>query len=176
MRKLLWVLLLVLSACATSGRSGNGDRYWIKSEDAYVGMDDAVSLLHYANYVRALPAAERERETDRLRSAYHRDKSDFRRLQYAFALTASDPSASERKQAQQLIEPMLDGKHDSGMGALAALLGAHLSAVAQAQQQGLQQGSQQVQQAQKRIDELEKKLDAVKDIERSLLRREKGKL
>jgi hypothetical protein len=40
-------------------------------------------------------------------------------------------------------------------------------------QQGIQQG---VQQGQKRVDELERKLDAVKDIERSLLRREKGKL
>jgi hypothetical protein len=68
---------------------------------------------------------------------------------------------------------VLDGKHDSGISALAALLNAHLSAVAQAQQQGIQAGAQQ---GQKRIDELEKKLDAVKDIERSLLRREKGKL
>lgn len=173
MRKLLWVLLLVLSACATTGGNGSGDRYWIKSENAYIGMDDAVSLLHYANYARGLSAAERERETDRLRSAYHRDKSDFRRLQYALVLTASEPGANERKQAQQLIEPMLDGKHESGLGALAALLNTHLSALTQAQQQGLQQGQQQ---AQKRIDELEKKLDAVKDIERSLLRREKGKL
>lgn len=176
MKRLLLVFLLVLSACATTGRGGNGDRYWIKSDDAYVGMDDAVSLLHYGNYVRGLSAAERERETDRVRSAYQRDKNDFRRLQYVLALTASDLSVSERKQAQQLIEPLLDGKHDSGLSALAALLGAHLSAVAQAQQQGAQQGSQQAQQAQKRIDELEKKLDAVKDIERSLLRREKGKL
>lgn len=173
MKKLLWVLLLALSACATTGRGGNGERYWIKSEDAYIGMDDAVSLLHYANYARSLSAAERERETDRLRSAYHRDKSDFRRLQYAFALTASDPNANERKLAQQVIDPMLDGKHDSGMGVLAALLNAHLGALTQAQQQGLQQGAQQ---GQKRIDELEKKLDAVKDIERSLMRREKGKL
>ena len=80
-----------------------------------------------------------------------------------------DAGAGDRKQAQQLLEPMLDGKHDSGLKALAALLNAHLTALNLAQQQGIQQG-------QKRIDELEKKLDAVKDIERSLLRREKGKL
>jgi uncharacterized protein YPO0396 len=167
------LLLLLLSACAMTGRYGNGERYWIKADEASIGMDDAVSLLHYANYVRGLAATERDRETERQRIAYARDKSDFRRLQYAFALTAADASASDRKLAQQVLEPLLDGKHDSGMSALAALLNAHLNAVAQAQQQGIQTGAQQ---GQRRIDELEKKLDAVKDIERTLLRREKGKL
>lgn len=170
MKKLLWVLLFALSACATTGgRTGNGDRYWLRADESYVGMDDAVSLLHYANYVRNLSAGEREKEQERQRIAYGKDKSDFRRLQYAFCLGSPDASANERKQAQQLLEPMLDGKHDSGLMALASLFNANLNAQAQAQQQGLQQG-------QKRIDELEKKLDAVKDIERSLMRREKGKL
>jgi hypothetical protein len=173
MKKLMWALLLVLSACATTGRNGSGERYWIKSDEATIGMDDAVSLLHYANYARNLSAAEREREIERQRMAYNRDKNDFRRLQYALVLASPDASASERKQAQQLLDPLLDGKHDSGLMALAALLNAHLNALGQAQQQGVLQGAQQ---GQKRIDELEKKLDAVKDIERSLLRREKGKL
>lgn len=173
MKKGLWVLLLVLSACAMTARNGNGERYWVKSDEASIGMDDAVSLLYYANYVRSLSAAERDRETERQRIAYSRDKSDFRRLQYAFSLTTGEVGVGERKLAQQLLEPVLDGKHDSGISALAALLNTHLSAVAQAQQQGIQAGAQQ---GQKRIDELEKKLDAVKDIERSLLRREKGKL
>jgi hypothetical protein len=170
-------MLLVLSACATTGRGGNGERYWIKSDEASFGMDDSVSLLHYANYVRGLSQAERERETDRQRIAYARDKSDFRRLQYAFALTAGETSANERKLAQQALEPVMDGKHERGMTALAVLLNGHINALTQAQQQGVQQGIQQgVQQGQKRVDELERKLDAVKDIERSLLRREKGKL
>jgi hypothetical protein len=169
MKKLLWLLLLTLSACATTGRSGIGDRYWIKSDEAYVGMDDAVSMLYYANYARNLSAAEREREVERQRIAYSRDKSDLHRLQYALVLSTPEAGANDRKLAQQLLDPMQDGKHDSGLAALAALLNAHLNALSQAQQQGIQQG-------QKRIDELEKKLDAVKDIERSLLRREKGKL
>lgn len=173
MKKWLWALLLTLTACATTGHSNNGERYWLKPDDAYLGMDDAVSLLHYANYVRNLGQPERERETDRQRAAFSRDKSDFRRLQYAFALSAPEAAANDRKLAQQLLDPMLEGKHDSGLGALASLLNANLNSMAQAQQQGIQIGAQQ---GQKRIDELERKLDAVKDIERSLLRREKGKL
>jgi len=168
MKKAWWIVLL-LTACATTGRGGYGDSYWLKPADTYIGMDDAVSLLHYANYVRALGAGERERELERQRTAYARDKSDFRRLQYAFALSAGDTGPGERKLALQLLDGFQEGRHGSGLTALATLLAAHLNGVAQAQQMGAQQ-------AQKRIDELEKKLDAVKDIERSLLRREKGKL
>lgn len=168
MKKVWWIVLL-LTACATTGRGAYGDHYWLKPADTYIGMDDAVSLLHYANYVRGLSIGERERELERQRTAYARDKSDFRRLQYAFALSAGEAGPNERKLALQLLEAFQDGRHDSGLAALAAVLATHLNSVAQAQQMGAQQG-------QKRIDELEKKLDAVKDIERSLLRREKGKL
>lgn len=168
MKKVWWIVFL-LAACTTTGRGAYGDHYWLKPADMYIGMDDAVSLLHYANYVRGLGVGERERELERQRSAYARDKSDFRRLQYAFALSAGEAGPNERKLALQLLEGFQDGRHDSGLFALAALLAAHVNSVAQAQQMGAQQG-------QKRIDELEKKLDAVKDIERSLLRREKGKL
>ena len=168
----VWVLMVLLSACAITGR-GNGDSYWVKPASVYIGMDDAVSLLHYANYVRGLNAGERERELERQRAAYAKDKSDFRRLQYAFALSAGEGGPNERKLALQVLDGFQDGSHDSSLAALAALLASHLNSVAQAQQQGIQVGAQQ---GQKRIDELEKKLDAVKDIERSLLRREKGKL
>jgi len=128
-------------------------------------MDDAVSLLHYASYTRALSAAERDRELDKQKSAYNKDKSDFHRLQYALVLSTPSATANERKQAWQLADSFPDGNdHDAGLSALAALLANQLQAQTQGQQQ-----------AQKRIDELEKKLEAVKDIERSLLHREKGK-
>lgn len=169
MKKAWWIVVVVLAACTTTGRGGYGDHYWLKPADMYIGMDDAVSLLHYANYARSLSVGERERELERQRTAYARDKSDFRRLQYALALSAGEVGPNERKLALQLLEAFQDGRHDSGLAALAAVLATHLNSVAQAQQMGAQQG-------QKRIDELEKKLDAVKDIERSLLRREKGKL
>lgn len=169
MKKAWWIAVVLLAACTTTGRGGYGDHYWLKPTDMYIGMDDAVSLLHYASYARGLSIGERERELERQRTAYARDKNDFRRLQYAFALSAGEAGPNERKLALQLLEGFQDGRHDSGLVALAALLAAHLNGVAQAQQTGAQQG-------QKRIDELEKKLDAVKDIERSLLRREKGKL
>ncbi|MBX9848037.1 MAG: hypothetical protein K2X64_01990 [Rhodocyclaceae bacterium] len=155
----LLFVLAGLSACTTLRTVGSTDRYWLKSE-AHLGMDDAVSLLYYASYTRNLSATERERELERQRSAHARDKSDFRRLQYALVLSTPEASMNERRLAQQVIEPLLEGKHDADLVALAGLLNFHLSAMLQGQ---------------KRADELEKKLDAVKDIERSLLRRDKGK-
>lgn len=162
MKRMGWLaMVLALSACGTLHVPGSSDRYWLKSENA-IGMNDAVSLLHYASYARNLSAAEREREGERQRSAYVRDKSDFRRLQYALLLLSiPDAGTTERRQAQQLIEPLLEGRHDPELAALGALLNSQIVAW---------------QQTQKRGDELERKLDAVKDIERSLLRREKGKL
>ena len=155
----LLLVLTSLSACTTVRAVGSNERYWLKSE-THLGMDDAVSLLYYASYTRTLTAAERERELERQRSAHARDKSDFRRLQYALVLSTPEASMSERRLAQQVIEPLLEGKHDADLVALAGLLNTHLNATLQGQ---------------KRADELEKKLDAVKDIERSLLRRDKGK-
>jgi len=170
MKSVFWILLLALSACTTMHGGGGDDRYWLRSE-APVNISDGSSLLQYANYVRNLSPSERDREIERQRAAFSRDRSDFRRLQCALALAAADASASERRTAQQMIEPLLDGKHDPELIALANLLNTQLIAQANA----LTASSAQ-QQFQKRADELEKKLDAVKDIERSLLRREKGKL
>lgn len=158
-----WLLVLALAGCATLH---GGDRYWLKPGAA--AMSDATSLIHYGNYVRALDASERDRETERVRAQFGRDRSDFHRLQYVLALSSVDASVGDRRLALQLLEPLLDGKHDADLAALAGFVNAQLNA-----QATLLAGQQQ---AQKRADELEKKLDAVKDIERSLLRREKGKL
>jgi hypothetical protein len=125
-------------------------------------MSDTVSLLYYASYARNLAPAERDRELERERTAFTRDKSDFRRVQYALCLSSiPDAGVNDRKLAQQLIDPVLDGgKHDADLVALAGLLNANL---------------QSLMQSQKRGDDLAQKLDALMDIERSLMRREKGK-
>jgi hypothetical protein len=169
MRSLSWVPLLALCAC--TAMHGGEDRYWLKP-DASSSIGDVPSLLQYASYARNLGAAEREREIERQRSAYGRDKSDFRRLQYALLLSAPEAAANERKLAHQLVEPLLESKRNPDLAALAGLVYAQLNAQASA----TATSSTAIAQCQKRAEELEKKLDAVKDIERSLMRREKGKL
>lgn len=155
------LLCAFLSACATAPENTGSDRYWLGA-NASPTMGDTVSLLYYASYVRNLAPADRDRELERERTAFIRDKSDFRRVQYALCLSSiPEAGANERKLAQQLIDPLFDGgKHDADLVALAGLLNANL---------------QSLMQSQKRGDDLAQKLDALMDIERSLMRREKGK-
>lgn len=152
-RSLLICLILLLSAC--SSLRGERERYWLKS-DINPGMDDAVALLHYASYARGLSASERDSELERQRSGYQRDKGDFRRVQYALLLSVPQATAAERRLALQVLEPVDKRGHDADLAALAGLVEAQLLGY-------------------RRADELEKKLDAVKDIERSLLQRGKSK-
>lgn len=150
--KALLISLLLMSLAACSTLRGD-ERYWIKP-GASNASDEAVSLLYYGSYVRELSSAEREREVERQRMAFVRDKSDFRRIQYTLAVLSPHAAGAERRLALQLIEPVLDGQsHAANLVALASLIDAHLLSM-------------------RRADELEKKLDAVKDIERSLMQRE----
>lgn len=155
MKRGVLCLCLAITLTACGSLRGERERYWLKS-DINPGMDDAVALLHYASYARGLSAGERESELERQRSAFGKDKGDFRRVQYALLLSVPQATAAERRLALQVLEPVDKRGHDADLGALAALIEAQLLGY-------------------RRADELEKKLDAVKDIERSLLQRGKGK-
>ena len=149
MNKAWLVCLLFLSACAVFQPE---ERYWLKGSGLVI--DDGTSLLHYSNYVRELSHAERDKEIEKQRLAYVRDKSDFRRVQYALALMSPYAGYNERRLAGQLIEPVLDGQgHAPGVVAVAGLLDSYLQNL-------------------RKADDSERKLDALKDIERSLLQRE----
>lgn len=150
-------LLALLAACGNlPGNLHNlssEDRYWLRPG---VGRpaSDAVSLLHYFDYLRSLSPAEQSQEQERVRKAYAKDKSDFHRVQLALALEGPAASAADRRQAIQLLEPLAKETkgHDPELHLLAEMLWS--------------QG--------RRGDDLERKLDAMKDIERNLLQRDRG--
>lgn len=146
---LLVFLLFALAGCAHQGAS---EAYWLAQGVRPAG--EAASLLHYAAYARGLSGVEREKELAAQRNAFITDKSDFRRLQYAFVLGTPAASAAERSRALQLLEPLVDDEsgHDADLVALAALQEASLK-------------------GQRHGDELERKLNAVKGIERNLMQR-----
>lgn len=152
-------LASVLAGCSGPAAQGGEPAYWVRP-GASTPSNETTSLMYYANYVRTMDGADRDRELDRVRTAYQKDKSDFHRMQYAIALGAG--SLAERKQALQLLDGWPSGRgHDPELGALASLLSSQL------QGQVLWQ---------RRADELERKLEGVKDIERSLMQREKGRI
>lgn len=115
---------------------------------------DAIAMLHYFDTLRGLSGVELEQEQDRQRKAYIKDKSDVRRIQYAMAMSVPSASIADRRLALAALEPMMKETkgHDPDLRLLALLLFSE----------------------QRRSDELEKKLEALKDIERSLLQRDQG--
>lgn len=158
--------LLLLSSCALL--KPPREAYWLDPQGPRPGSD-AVSLLHYAVYANHLGGKQLAEETERVRLAWTAEKSDFGLLQYALALSVPGASAADHRRAQQLIESLTrpgDGR-DSELRALASLMHAHL-----AEHRRLEDGSYS---HYRRVEELEKKLEALKDIEKSLLPHDKAK-
>lgn len=158
--------LLLLSSCALL--KPPREAYWLDPQ-APRPASDAVSLIHYAVYAKGLGGKQLAEETERVRLAWTAEKTDFRVLQYAMALSVPTASAADHRRALQLIEPLTrpGAGRDGELRALASLMHAHLT-----EQRRLEDGSTA---NYRRAEELEKKLEALKDIEKSLLPRDKPK-
>lgn len=126
-------------------------------------FNPVTSLLYYFDYLRGLSVAELARETERARRLYVGEKSDFHLLQYAVALSVPGADAGH---ALQLLEPLVkDGTGRSrDLRALALLLHADL-----VERRRLDAN---VQVQTRRADDLESKLDALKNIEKDMMQRE----
>ncbi len=166
------LLLPGLNSCALL--KAPRDAYWLDPQ-APRPSSDAVSLLHYSVFARNLSGKPLAEETERVRLAYAAEKTDFRLLQYATVLSVPGATAADHRRAQQLLEPAprpADGR-DSELQALASLMRANL-----AEYRRLEEGShsqaQRAREEQRRAEDLETKLEALKDIEKSLQRHDKG--
>ena len=154
-------LVLLLSGCAQLRPQ---DDYWIKPGQAHVS-NRAVSLLYYADYLHGLNATDYAQEVEHARLLYGKEKSNFRLLQYALALSA--PGGDTRK-AQQLMETMRKESRasDPDLAALAQLIDLDLT-----ERRRLEAGARRAESEARRADELEKKLEALKNIEKGLIQR-----
>lgn len=178
-------LVMLLAGCAQLSQlrtqiTDNG-YYWIKPGQAQASCS-AAALLYYADYVRNLSATDYTQETEHARLLYTSEKTDFRLLQYALALSV--PGGDARR-AQQLIEPLLKGNKFAGteLGALAQLLDSelterqHLEAEtrrAEAEAKRAEASTRRAEAGAKRADELEKQLEAIKNIEKNMIGRGKS--
>lgn len=168
-------LVLVLAGCAQF-RAQNADPgyYWIPPGQAPAGSG-VVALLYYADHVRELGAAEYAQEVSHVRRLYNHEKSEFRLLQYAMALSV--PGGDARK-AQQLIEPLLKGNQNTKpeLGALARLLNSELAERRrrETETRRAEDEAKRAEAATKRGDELEKQLEAIKNIEKNMIERNRN--
>lgn len=169
----VFTLSLALFGCSsapplTPARSVMADFQSPQSEHAF---------LVYFDQLRQLSPAELAKETERVRKNYARDKSPFYQMQYAVVLSVP---GGDSRHALQLLEPLVkDAKRrDHSLYFLASLLYAgiverlRMEAQMQTQASQLQANAAALQAQTLRADELQNKLDALKDIERKMMQRE----
>jgi hypothetical protein len=120
-------------------------------------VSDVESLLLYYQHIGRLKEIQLERELEIARTAHASVSSDFNRVRLAMVLGLPNTPLSDNARALELLEPVV--KNQSGeFSALASLLTAQL-------------------QERKRLDantqDLQKKLDALKSLERSMMERKR---
>jgi len=127
-------------------------------------------LMIQVESVRKMPAADAARELEQARQAFGRSKTDYNRLQYAMLLLLPNAGGPDEDRAAALIEPILKDKPPpaSGLRAFAAFLHFQIAE--------FRKTEDKMREEQKRAESLQEKLDALKEVEKSLLDREQSTL
>lgn len=123
------------------------------------------AVLAYADRLRSLPSGELTQEIQRLGNTTY---SPMRAVQLALALgqSRSVPNVSRAQSLLQRVLAQPDGEA-AALHPLARLLAGQLAEQRRADEQTERQG-QQLREAQRRIDQLNERLEALRAIERSL--------
>lgn len=124
-----------------------------------------LAALGYAERVRSLPAPELTQEIQRLGE---RSYAPLEATQLALALGQSRTAANQSR-AQSLLQRVIadPAAEPQGLQPFARLLSAQIAEQRRADEQAERQ-AQQLREAQRRIDQLNDRLEAVRAIERSL--------
>jgi hypothetical protein len=191
----LFCIACILQGLIGCAQLGPVDKYWIKPGQSPLS-GPAATLLLYFEYVRNLSASDYALELDHIRQLAATDKSAYRSLQYALALSL--PNGDPRK-AQQVIDslPKENTQLDPELVALSNLIAADLSERRRLELDGSKRAEAEAKRADteakradteakraeaeikkaeaetKRADEFEKKLQALKNIEKNLIERKK---
>lgn len=133
---------------------------------------DVERLLVQSESVRRMQSPEAARELEQARQAFNRAKTDYNRMQLALLSLLSNTGGRDDARALALLEPLLKDlpkeKSGSGLRALAALVYNQITEERRI--------DEKMKEEQKRADALQQKLDALKEVEKSLLDREQSKV
>ncbi|PZP64506.1 MAG: hypothetical protein DI596_01815 [Azospira oryzae] len=136
-------------------------------------LSDVEALLDYYERLTNLQGPELAKEHERARQAYAKTRSDYHRLQLALYGALPNAGAEEQMQSLNLLEPLVkSSEHRNADLRRLALL---LHGLIQEQRrlgESLNAASQKAKEEQKRADNLQQKLDALKSIEKNLIERE----
>lgn len=165
------LILLTLAGCASMQ---NGEHEGLPNVASIFdrGSHDESELLLYARYFSDLPAEKQKKEYGLVMQYLNRDKQDtFNRLKAAVILAVPGSRYCDNGRALGLLNDLQrDKSHTEGMLAMIALMREFVVA-----RQGLEENAakfaQKAKDEQSRADGLQKKLDELKNIERTILDR-----
>lgn len=161
---LLLALLTALTGCATLRSGPTPGSGWQGPSIAASQTDEA---LRYYAYLRGLSAAELAREHEAVRQAFNKSHGDFARIQYALILSLPNSRFHDTPHAIKLLEGWQDESNLRRFG--------HFLVIQLAEQKRADETADalraKLKDEQKRADEAENKLNALKSIEKSLMKR-----
>lgn len=161
-----FLLLAVLSGCAGLRSDPTPGSGWKGPSLAANPVDEA---LRYYVYLGGLSGADLAREHEAVRQAFNRTHGDFARMQYALILSLPNTRLRDEGRAMKLLEGWQKDDAD-GLRRFGHFLSAQL-----AEQKRLDETNEvlraRLKDEQKRADDANNKLDALKSIEKSLMQR-----
>ncbi len=137
-----------------------------------LGANAVEEALRYYAYAKKLPPADLNREHEAIRQTFNRGHGDFTRIQYALLLSLPGTRFHDDGRALKALEGW-QKDDEAGLRRFGAFLAAQL-----AEQRRLDESADtlraRLKEEQRRADEAEAKLNALKSIERSLLRQRRA--
>ena len=155
--RMLWIIAasLLLAGCETLQQADR--REPAPTIEMRRPVSDVESLLLYYRHIGRLKEDQLGRELEIARTAYTREGSDFNRVRLAMVLGLPGTSLNDNTRALELLAPVVKNQ-TAELSALASMLSAQL-------------------QEHNRLDanaqDLQKKLDALKSLERSMMERKR---
>ena len=166
------MLSVVFSGCAgfenSAGACGNCTAIGVGTKkDA-----ETIETLRYFSRIRGLQSEDLSREHAAAVLALAKQKTAPNRIKLAFLLCLPNAAFRDDVRASALLAEVLDDKKaNASLGNLAELLIYQISEQKR-QEERYQKANQSLKDEQKRADQLEQKLDALKNIEKSIIQRE----
>lgn len=165
MRILLILAFLLLPGCSLIPPAAPATTW----SGPALGANPVEEALRYYGYVKKLSGADLARELDAVKGAYDRSRDDFTRIQYVMLLSLPKASFHDAGRALKLLDGWTR-EEGPGLRRFGVFLAAQL-----AEQKRLEDSADglraKLKEEQRRADEAQSKLDALKSIERSMLRR-----
>lgn len=156
-RRFLWLALMLtlgLGACTTTSRGVNPVSF---TSDSMSDLDEA---MRFSQRIKKLNSAELTKEYEQISQAFSQTKSDLSRVQLALLLSSPHAAFRDDAVAINLLKewPKENRVASNGLHVFGMLLTSLL---------------EEIRDKDKRADALQKKLDALKSMEKNLMQRDK---